>query len=250
MQYSIDCIMIMNDMDRLIKQLNFKINCETVPEIKVEILPENEVIKNEIEQKIQIKVNITKNEIEEKEKEVACPLKVKKVAKTAAERQRDRRARLKAAKTSENDDMSISSSDNNIITCECGCTLNKSYFNRHMKSRNHIEKIEKIKLEEYENKKELENKEDDNLLKIAKNYINKFSNNNLIYENENNNNLFSELYRYINQFISDRINQKQLDKYCIYEIKDFMDAENIEYDEYIFEEYNYETDEDEDEDEE
>ena len=94
---------------------------------------------------------------------------------------------------------------------------------------------------------ELENKEEDNLIKIAKNYINKFENNNLIYENENNNKLYSELYRYINQFISDRINQKQLDKYCIYEIKDFMDTENIEYDEYIFEEYNYETDEDEDE---
>ena len=187
MEFSIvDCMFVIHDMEHLNKQLKLKFNitCEInndEPEIKVQNIevPEinikikKEIIKKEI--KPEIKSDEVKEEIKEEIKE-----EVKTGPKTAAQRQRERRERLKIQlgeeefkkqnqmkmkeyrakqqkekveeEEEENDDDNVSttSSNNNnkmrneenMITCECGLCYHQSYKSRHLKSKTHIKGLE------------------------------------------------------------------------------------------------------------
>ena len=189
MEFSIvDCMFVIHDMEHLNKQLKLKFNitCEInndEPEIKVQNIevPEinikikKEIIKKEI--KPEIKSDEVKEEIKEEIKE-----EVKTGPKTAAQRQRERRERLKIQLGEEefkkqnqmkmkeyrakqqkekveeeeedenidDDNVSTTSSNNNnkmrneenMITCECGLCYHQSYKSRHLKSKTHIKGLE------------------------------------------------------------------------------------------------------------
>ena len=189
MEFSIvDCMFVIHDMEHLNKQLKLKFNitCEInndepevqnievqnieVPEINIKV--KKQIIKKEVKPEIK-KEEIKNEEIEEE---------VKTGPKTAAQRQRERRERLKQQLGEEefkkqnqqkmkeyrakqqkekvedeeedenidDDNVSTTSSNNNnkmrneenMITCECGLCYHQSYKSRHLKSKTHIKGLE------------------------------------------------------------------------------------------------------------
>lgn len=191
MEFSmVDCMFVFHDMDYLNKQLKIKFNitCEIInnePEIKIEEVKVPEVKVPEI--KIKVKKEIIKKEVKpeikkEEIKKEEVKTEVKKGAKTPAERQRERRERLKNQLGEEefkkqnqkkmkeyrakqqkekneeeeedenidDDNVSTTSSNNNnkmrnednMITCECGLCYHKSYKSRHLKSKVHLKGLE------------------------------------------------------------------------------------------------------------
>lgn len=182
----IDCMFIIHDMDYLNKHIKFKFNitCEInndEPEVQnievqnIEVPEINIKVKKQIIKK-EVKPEIKKEEIEEEIK-----TEVKKGPKTPAERQRERRERLKQQLGEEefkkqnqkkmkeyrakqqkekveeeedenidDDNVSTTSSNNNnkmrneenMITCECGMCYHKSYKSRHLTSKTHIKGLE------------------------------------------------------------------------------------------------------------
>ena len=192
MEFSIvDCMFIIHDMDYLNKQikLKFNITCEInndEPEVQnievqnIEVPEINIKVKKQIIKK-EVKPEIKKEEIIEEVKE-EIKTEVKKGPKTPAERQRERRERLKKQLGEEefkkqnqkkmkeyrakqqkekneeeeedenidDDNVSTTSSNNNnklrnednVITCECGLCYHKSYKSRHLKSKVHLKGLE------------------------------------------------------------------------------------------------------------
>ena len=58
------------------------------------------------------------------------------------------------------------------------------------------------------------------------------------------NDCYDEITRYINMFVDERINERQLEKNVHISIRDFMDENNIKYQDGLFKEYEYESDSD------
>lgn len=212
MEFSIvDCMFVIHDMDYLNKQLKLKFNisCEInndeaevqnievqnieVPEINIKI--KKEIIKKEV--KPEIKKEEIVEEVEEEVKE-----EVKTGPKTPAQRQRERRERLKKQLGEEefkkqnqqkmkeyrekqqkekneeeednidDDNVSTTSSNNNnkmrnednMITCECGMCYHKSYKSRHLKSKTHIKGLKDKEKNEQKEVMKKRIKEEDELL--------------------------------------------------------------------------------------
>lgn len=292
MEFSIvDCMFVFHDMEHLNKELKLKFNisCEInndepvqnievqnieVPEINIKI--KKEIIKKEV------KPEIKKEEIIEEVKE-----EVKKGPKTPAQRQRERRERLKQQLGEEefkkqnqkkmkeyrakqqkekneeeeedenidDDNVSTTSSNNNnklrnednMITCECGMCYHKSYKSRHLNSKTHIKGLEDKK--EQEEQIQIDDKNDK--LKIHKNYLKpiKDIDGKTIMLHPKINDCYDEITRYINMFVDGRINERQLTKNVHISIRDFMDENNIKYQDNYFKEYEYESDSDDSSDE-
>jgi len=239
-----------------------------VPEIKVAV--KNEIIKKEKEVKQEVKSEI-KPEVKSE---------VKKGPKTPAERQRERRERLKnqlgeeefkkqnqkkmkeyrakQQKEEKNDDSedidddnvsTTSSTNNNIkllsdetkITCECGICYHKSYKSRHLKSKAHLEGLEKMQTKKVEVKKMQEDEElENNKYKLAIQFVNSitdFDCRDNILGHENNKELYEELETYINRFINKKCNENQLNYDCYATIKEFIVNNDIKYEYDFFSEY-------------
>jgi len=247
------------------------------PEVKVEEVKEPEVKVPEI--KKVIKKEIIKKEVEPEIKEEEVKVEVKKGPKTPAERQRERRARLKEQlgeeefkkqnqkrmkeyrakqkeeeiKEEESEDVdddnvsTTSSTNNNIkmltdetkITCECGICYHKSYKTRHLKSKAHLEGLQK----KQEAQEDIEIDDKNDKLRVHKNYVRKISDidGKTIMKHPKINDCYDEITRYINMFVDDRINERQLEKNVQLSIKDFMDENNIKYKVDLFKDYEYES---------
>lgn len=217
MEFSIvDCMFVIHDMEHLNKQLKLKFNitCEinndepevTKPEIKVQKIEVPEInikVKKQIIKK-EVKPEIKKEEIIEEVEVPEIKTEVKKGPKTPAERQRERRERLKKQLGEEefkkqnqkkmkeyrakqqkekkeeeeedenidDDNVSTTSSNNNnklrnednMITCECGMCYHKSYKSRHLTSKTHIKGLEDKEKNEQKEVMKMKIKEEGELL--------------------------------------------------------------------------------------
>ena len=213
-----------------------------VPEIKVII--KNEIIKKE-EVKSEVKKEV-KKEVVKPEVKPEIKSEVKKGPKTPAERQRERRERLKnqlgeeefkkqnqkkmkeyrakQQKEEKNDDsedvdddnVSTTSStnnnkilsDDNKIACECGICYHKSYKSRHLNSKAHLEGLEKMQTKKVEVKKMKEDEKlENNKYKLAIKFVNSITDFDC-RDNILGNENNEELYEELETYINRFINKK------------------------------------------
>jgi hypothetical protein len=134
--------------------------------------------------------------------------------------------------------------EDNMITCECGLCYHKSYKSRHLKSKTHIKGLEDKK--EQEQQIEIDDKNDK--FKIHKNYVRSIKDINgcTIMLHPKINDCYDEITRYINMFVNDKINKRQLDKNVNLSIKEFMDENEIKYKDDLFKQYEYESESEDD----
>ncbi len=95
------------------------------------------------------------------------------------------------------------------ITCECGICYHKSCKTRHLKSKAHLEELDKMKNKEVVVKKKNEEELlENNKYKEAILFVNSityFDCRDIILSHENNEDLYEELNRYINIFINNNV---------------------------------------------